>query len=157
MVLRPSVVSPCHPALNPSSCFKPNPAKKLRLWLIWSVSATSVACRRCSLSGSGSARQKSPLSRCSCATCLLGWTAATRAKAGLSSALVDLLRQRDYALPGQTMFRSGDSVVISDGPLSGMETVYQAVYAERRAFILLEILSKPVSMYIDAGWLRKVG
>ncbi len=71
--------------------------------------------------------------------------------------LVDLLRQRERALPTEAMFHSGDSVVIADGPFAGIEAIYQTSDAERRAFILLEILSKPVSMQIDAGRLRKAG
>ena len=55
------------------------------------------------------------------------------------------------------MFASGDSVVITDGPFAGIEVIYQTADAERRAFILLEILAKPVSMHIDAGRLRKAG
>jgi len=71
--------------------------------------------------------------------------------------LVDLLRRRERALPTEAMFHSGDSVVIADGPFAGIEAIYQTADAERRAFILLEILAKPVSMHIDAGRLRKAG
>jgi transcriptional antiterminator RfaH len=71
--------------------------------------------------------------------------------------LVDLLRQRERILPDEAMFHSGDSVVITDGPFAGIEAIYQTSDAERRAFILLEILAKPVSMHIDAGRLRKAG
>jgi len=71
--------------------------------------------------------------------------------------LVDLLRQRERTLPTEAMFHSGDSVVITDGPFAGIEAIYQTADAERRAFILLEILAKPVSMQIDAGRLRKAG
>jgi transcriptional antiterminator RfaH len=48
-------------------------------------------------------------------------------------------------------------VVIADGPFAGIEAIYQTADAERRAFILLAILAKPVSMHIDAGRLRKAG
>lgn len=71
--------------------------------------------------------------------------------------LVGLLRQRERALPTEAMFHRGDSVVIADGPFAGVEAIYQTADAERRAFILLEILAKPVSMHIDAGRLRKTG
>ena len=77
--------------------------------------------------------------------------------AKVDDTLVDLLRQRERVLPTEAMFHSGDSVVIADGPFAGIEAIYQTADAERRAFILLEILSKPVSMHIDAGRLRKVG
>ena len=77
--------------------------------------------------------------------------------AKVDETLIDLLRQRERALPTEAMFHSGDSVVITDGPFAGIEAIYQTVDAERRAFILLEILAKPVSMHIDAGRLRKAG
>jgi len=77
--------------------------------------------------------------------------------ARVDDTLVHLLRQREWALPTEAMFHSGDLVVIADGPFAGIEAIYQTSDAERRAFILLEILAKPVSMHIDAGRLRKAG
>lgn len=77
--------------------------------------------------------------------------------AKVDDTLVDLLRQRERALPTEAMFHHGDSVVIADGPFAGIEAIYQTADAECRAFILLEILAKPVSMHIDAGRLRKAG
>lgn len=77
--------------------------------------------------------------------------------AKVDDALVYLLRQREQTMPLDAMFHSGDSVVITDGPFAGIEAIYQTADADRRAFILLEILSKPVSMQIDAGRLRKTG
>jgi transcriptional antiterminator RfaH len=77
--------------------------------------------------------------------------------AKVDDALVELLRQREQTMPLDAMFNSGDSVVITDGPFAGIEAIYQTADAERRAFILLEILAKPVSMHIDAGHLRMAG
>ncbi|MCF8211374.1 MAG: transcription/translation regulatory transformer protein RfaH [Rhodoferax sp.] len=77
--------------------------------------------------------------------------------AKVDDALVELLKQRQQAMPTETMFLKGDSVVITDGPFAGIEAIYQMSDAERRAVILLEILSKPVSMQIDAAQLRKTG
>ena len=71
--------------------------------------------------------------------------------------LIDLLRHREVESPTERMFNPGDSVVIADGPFAGIEAIYQTADADRRAFILLEILSKPVSMHIDGGRLRKAG
>lgn len=70
--------------------------------------------------------------------------------------LVDLLCQRELVMPAEAMFHSGDPVIITDGPFAGIEAIYQTADADRRAFILLEILNKPVSMHIDAGRLRKI-
>lgn len=77
--------------------------------------------------------------------------------ARVDDTLVDLLRQREQALPTEAIFASGDSVVVTDGPFAGIEAIYQTADAEHRAFILLEILAKPVSMRIDAARLRKAG
>lgn len=77
--------------------------------------------------------------------------------AKVDDTLVDLLRQRERTLPTQAMFASGNSVVIVDGSFAGIEAIYQTADAESRAFILLEILAKPVSMRIDAARLRKAG
>lgn len=77
--------------------------------------------------------------------------------AKVDDALVELLRQREQAMPLDAMFHSGDAVIITDGPFAGIEAIYQTADADRRAFILLDILSKPVSMQIDTGRLRKAG
>jgi transcriptional antiterminator RfaH len=77
--------------------------------------------------------------------------------AKVDDTLVDLLRQREQATRAEAMFTSGDAVVITDGPFAGLEAIYQTADAERRAFILLEILSKPVPMHIDSSRLRKAG
>ena len=77
--------------------------------------------------------------------------------AKVDDTLVDLLRQRERAMPTEAMFHRGDSVIITDGPFAGIEAIYQTADADRRAFILLDILSKPVPMQIDAGRLRKAG
>ena len=71
--------------------------------------------------------------------------------------LVDLLRQREQIMPANGMFNNGDTVMIADGPFAGLEAIYQTADAEQRAFILLEILSNPVSMQIEAVRLRKAG
>ena len=77
--------------------------------------------------------------------------------AKVDEALVGLLRQREQAMPTEAMFTTGDAVIITEGPFVGIEAIYQTTDAERRAFILLEFLNKPVSMRIDAGHLRKAG
>ena len=77
--------------------------------------------------------------------------------AKVDDTLIDMLHQRERILPKQNMFYSGDSVLITDGPFAGLEAIYQTMDAKQRAFILIEILAKPVPMQIDAGRLRKVG
>jgi len=71
--------------------------------------------------------------------------------------LVELLRQREETMPTEAIFDVGDAVVITDGPFAGIEAIFQMADADRRAFVLLEILSRPASLLIDAGRLRKAG
>ncbi len=75
--------------------------------------------------------------------------------ATVDDALVELLQQREQAMPAEAMFQPGEKVVITEGPFAGIEAIYQTSDPERRALILLEILSKPVQMPIEPFRLRK--
>lgn len=75
------------------------------------------------------------------------------ARAG--EALIQLLREREHSLPTESMFNSGDTVVILEGPFAGLQAIYQTADAERRALILLDFLSKPVKLQISPTDLRK--
>jgi len=77
--------------------------------------------------------------------------------AKVDKALIDLLRERERVMPLDAMFQPGHPVVITDGPFAGIEAIFQTSDPKRRAIILLEILSKPVSMIVDGGRLRKTG
>lgn len=77
--------------------------------------------------------------------------------AKVDGTLVDVLRQREHAIPTKSMFLNGEPVEIIDGPLTGIEAIYQMAGGDQRAFVLLEILNKPMSVQIDAGQLRKAG
>lgn len=70
--------------------------------------------------------------------------------------LVDLLRRREQARPTETLFQSGDAVLITDGPFAGIEATYQMADAERRSLVLLDLLSKAVRVQIDTAVLIKV-
>jgi transcriptional antiterminator RfaH len=71
--------------------------------------------------------------------------------------LVDLLRSREHAQPTTPLFSAGDTVVITEGPFTGLEAAYQMADAEQRAMVLLHILSQHVQVKIDAASLRKTG
>ena len=71
--------------------------------------------------------------------------------------LIDHIRFRETSHSAQPMFAPGEHVVVADGPFAGLEAIYQTTDAERRSMILLEMLSKPVSMRIDTTSLRKAG
>jgi transcriptional antiterminator RfaH len=76
--------------------------------------------------------------------------------AKVDDALMHALRLREQALPEQMLFQSGESVIVKDGPFAGIEAIYQTTNAERRAMILLEILSKPITVQIDGADLLKI-
>ncbi len=79
--------------------------------------------------------------------------------ARVDDALIATLRVRETAQQARpiTLFASGDSVRITEGAFAGLEAIYQMNDAEGRAMVLLDLLSKPVAMTIDAASLRKVG
>jgi len=73
--------------------------------------------------------------------------------ARVATELVDWLRAREAEFDPLHLFSPGDTVVVADGPFKGLEALYQGVDGVHRAIILLEILSKPVRMAVDAGQL----
>lgn len=79
--------------------------------------------------------------------------------ARVDETLIDMLREREAWQSEQpkSLFASGDSVVIADGAFAGLQAIYQMNDAEGRAMVLLDLLSKPVAMKINAASLRKVG
>jgi transcriptional antiterminator RfaH len=71
--------------------------------------------------------------------------------------LVDMLRSREQALPAERLFTPGEQVQVAQGPFAGIEAIYQTTDAEHRSMILIDILSKTVSLKIDTAALRKMG
>ena len=55
----------------------------------------------------------------------------------------------------QVPFQAGDGVRIIDGPLAGLESIYQAQTGEERSIILLKLLNRPVQLQITTAQLRK--
>ena len=79
--------------------------------------------------------------------------------ARVDDALIATLREREATQQADpiTVFAHGDNVRITEGAFAGLEAIYQMNDAEGRAMVLLDLLSKPVAMTIDAASLRKVG
>jgi transcriptional antiterminator RfaH len=79
--------------------------------------------------------------------------------ARVDDALIATLHEREIAQQASptTLFAHGDSVRITEGAFAGLEAIYQMNDAEGRAMVLLDLLSKPVAMTIDAASLRKAG
>jgi transcriptional antiterminator RfaH len=70
--------------------------------------------------------------------------------------LIELLQWREQSQPVEELFRGGDRVIITEGSFAGIEAIYQAPSAEHRALILLELLSRPITVRVQTGVLRKV-
>jgi transcriptional antiterminator RfaH len=79
--------------------------------------------------------------------------------ARVDAALIATLRERETAQQADpnALFAAGDNVRITEGAFAGLKAIYQMNDAEGRAMVLLDLLSKPVAMTIDAASLRKVG
>jgi transcriptional antiterminator RfaH len=79
--------------------------------------------------------------------------------ARVDAALIATLREREITQQADpdVLFTAGDSVRITEGAFAGLEAIYQMNDAEGRAMVLLDLLSKPVAMTIDAASLRKMG
>jgi transcriptional antiterminator RfaH len=75
----------------------------------------------------------------------------------VDSKLIELLRTREQMGQPERLFKSGERVVVADGPFAGIEAIFKTADAESRAMILLEMLSKPVAMRIETASLRKTG
>ena len=46
---------------------------------------------------------------------------------------------------------------LTEGAFAGIEGIYQMAEGERRVMVLVELLSKPVSVRVSPAGLRKVG
>ncbi len=75
----------------------------------------------------------------------------------VDSKLIELLRTREQVGQPERLFKSGEKVVVADGPFAGIEAIFKTADAESRSMILLEMLSKPVAMRIETASLRKTG
>lgn len=63
--------------------------------------------------------------------------------------------QTQHSSPSEP-FQAGDCVRVVDGPLAGLETIYQAQTGEERSMILLKLLNRPVQVQIATAQLRKL-
>lgn len=55
------------------------------------------------------------------------------------------------------LYTQGERVQITDGPFAGLEGVFQMNDGEARAFILIEILRKPLKLRLDINQMQKAG
>lgn len=57
------------------------------------------------------------------------------------------LEQAQHQQP-EPSFKAGDRVTRVDGPLAGLDSIYQAQSGEQRSMILLEFLNRPMKVQI---------
>lgn len=62
--------------------------------------------------------------------------------------------QAQHSQPSEP-FQIGDSVRVIDGPLAGLESIYQAQTGDERSMILLKLLNRPVKVQVATAQLRK--
>jgi len=72
--------------------------------------------------------------------------------------LVNSLRVQEAALQGkpERLFNPGERVQFTEGAFAGIEGIFQMTDGERRAMVLIELLSKPVTIRARPASLRKV-
>ena len=72
--------------------------------------------------------------------------------------LVDAIRhQQSLAAPRpERLFQPGDRVCLTQAPFAGIEGVYQVADGERRVMVLIELLSRQISVTVAPTGLRKV-
>jgi transcriptional antiterminator RfaH len=55
------------------------------------------------------------------------------------------------------LFQRGERVLLTKAPFAGIEAIYQMTDGDSRAMVLIEMLSRQVSMEVQLASLRKVG
>ncbi|MFJ2995290.1 transcription/translation regulatory transformer protein RfaH [Pandoraea sp. NPDC087047] len=79
--------------------------------------------------------------------------------ARVDNALIEALHAREHV--GSTtvrpLFAAGDRVRIKDGAFEGLEAVYQMEDGDCRVIVLMELLSRPMSMRLPASSVQKIG
>lgn len=77
--------------------------------------------------------------------------------ARMDDGLIELLRMQEASLQAEPerLFKPGERVRLTKAPFAGIEGIYQMADGERRAMVLIEILSKPVAVRVVPASLRK--
>jgi transcriptional antiterminator RfaH len=79
--------------------------------------------------------------------------------ARVDDALIELLRSHEARVLDQPkrLFNPGERVLLTEGPFAGIEGIYQMADGDRRVMVLIELMSKPVTVTSVPTSLRKVG
>ena len=78
--------------------------------------------------------------------------------AKIDERLIEILRAQKDVLCSQPqrLFTQGERVLVTDGPFTGIEAIYQMNDGENRAMVLIELLSKPTQLKISPASLRRI-
>ena len=57
----------------------------------------------------------------------------------------------------QRLFSGGERIRVTEGQFAGIEGVYKMPDGDTRAMVLIELISKPVSVLVPVAGLRKIG
>jgi transcriptional antiterminator RfaH len=76
--------------------------------------------------------------------------------ARVADELIHNLRTNEAKLQAapEQLFKPGERVRLTDSPFAGIEGIYQMAEGERRAMVLIEILSKPMKVPVAPASLR---
>lgn len=79
--------------------------------------------------------------------------------ARVDDSLIDLLRKQEASVHSEPerLFKPGERVCLTQTPFAGIEGIYQMADGECRVMVLIEILSKLVTVRVSPASLRKVG
>ena len=107
------------------------------------------------LSRGDSAKSWAPIRSTKGVSCLVSFGIEP---ARVDDGLIELLRIQETAVQAEPerLFSAGERVRLTKAPFAGIEGIYQMTDGERRAMVLIEILSKPVPVRVEPACLRKV-
>lgn len=79
--------------------------------------------------------------------------------AKVSDSLIEALRTQESVSQGkhEPLFKPGERVRLTEAPFAEVEGIYQMADGERRAMVLIEMLSKQVRVQVAPASLRKIG
>jgi len=77
--------------------------------------------------------------------------------ARVDDVLIELIRTQEAAVQTEPerLFKPGEPVRLTEVPFAGIEGIYQMADGDLRVMVLIEILSKPVSVRVPPAGLRK--
>lgn len=77
--------------------------------------------------------------------------------ARVDDSLVEVLRQQESQTAlAQRLFEPGQKVLVTEGPFAGVEGIFELSDGQARAMVLIELISRQVSLPVRPAALRAV-